>query len=93
MAWAYFAAEDYERALEWAEQSIQRAPHVFFLYTVGVASAAQLGDVDRAQRMLQERMQLEPPLTLPLIETGYAAATPECREHIIDGLRKAGWEG
>jgi adenylate cyclase len=93
MAWAYFAAEDYERALEWAEQSIQRAPHVFFLYTVGVASAAQLGDVDRAQRMLQERMQLEPPLTLPLIETGYAAATPEFREHIIDGLRKAGWEG
>jgi Tfp pilus assembly protein PilF len=92
MSWAHFAAADYEQAVEWAEKSIQRAPHVPFAYLVAAASAAHLGDLDRAQRTLQEVSRLRP-ITLQRIEAGYRVATPDFRERLIDGLRKAGWNG
>jgi tetratricopeptide (TPR) repeat protein len=60
MASAYFAAADYERALEWAEKSIRRAPNIASGHRLAAASAAHLGDLERARRIMEEAERLAP---------------------------------
>jgi TolB-like protein/Tfp pilus assembly protein PilF len=91
MAWAYFAAEDYERALEWAEKSIQRQPNAAGAYRIAAASAAHLGDLDRARRTMQESLRLRP-VSLEQFKAGTPMVAREILERMIDGMRKAGWD-
>lgn len=98
MAWAHFAAADYQQAVEWAETSIQRAPQVPFPYLVAASSLGHLGERERAQRLFQEYLEVRAgqglgPFSLEVVEAGYLAATPDFRGRIVDGLRRAGWGG
>jgi tetratricopeptide (TPR) repeat protein len=91
MASAYFAAADYERALEWAEKSIRRAPNIASGHRLAAASAAHLGDLERARRIMEEAERLAP-ITMENFSAFYGIATADFQERMIAGLRLAGWE-
>ena len=91
MAWAYFAARDYEQALEWAEKSIQWGPDPL-AYQVAAASSAHLGRLDQAEVSLQELLRLQPDFSLEVLKLFFLPAEPDFVARMIDGLRKAGWE-
>jgi Tfp pilus assembly protein PilF len=91
MAWAFFAADDYEHALEWADRAIQRGPN-WLAYQVAAASLAYLGEPERARTALRELLRLQPNLSTEGIELFFAPADPEFRDRLIAGLREAGWE-
>jgi adenylate cyclase len=91
MAWAFFAAEDYEHALEWADRAIQRGPN-WRAYQVAAASLAYLGHPERARTALRELLRLQPNLTVEGIELFFAPADADFRDRLIGGLRKAGWQ-
>jgi tetratricopeptide (TPR) repeat protein len=92
MAWAYFAIQDYEHALEWAEEGIERRPNRR-AYQVAVASLGQLGQLDRAEASLRELLRLEPDLSVAGLEWFFGPANRDFVDRLLDGLRKAGWEG
>jgi adenylate cyclase len=91
MAWAFFAAEDYEHALAWADRAIHRGPN-WRAYQVAAASLAYLGHPARARTALRELLRLQPNLTVEGIELFFAPATPGFRDRLIAGLRAAGWD-
>lgn len=93
MAYAYFAAADYEHAADWARQSIQRQPQPD-AYVLAAASASYLGQVEAAQVSLRELRRLQPGIRLADIEQGFEAigATPELIARLSTGLRSAGMD-
>ena len=91
MAWAYFAIQDYEQALEWAEKSIQRGPNPM-AYQVAVASSGQLGQLDRAEISLRELLRLQPDLSVAGLELFFAPANRDFVDRLLEGMHKAGWE-
>jgi adenylate cyclase len=90
MAWAYFAGGDYERALEWAEESNRRRPNNVYGDRIAAASAGQLGDLERARKAMREADRVVV-LTKETFENAYGIATPDFQERMIEGLRQAGW--
>ena len=91
-AHACFNDRRYEEASRWARKSLQQHPDHALAHMV---LAATLGHLDReteARQALDEALRLRPAfaenagLVLP-----YKNA--EDREHYLDGLRKAGWDG
>jgi tetratricopeptide (TPR) repeat protein len=92
MAWAYFSAEEYSQAIEWAEKSIQRGPN-FMAYQVVAASFGQLGQLEEAQASLQELLRLQPDVSVEGLEAFFAPANPDFRARMIAGLRSAGLDG
>ncbi len=91
MAWAYFAIQDYEHALEWAEEGIERRPNRR-AYQVAVASLGQLGQLDRAETSLRELLRLQPDLSVAGLELMFAPANRDFVDRLLEGLRKAGWQ-
>ena len=91
MAYAYFAAADYDQAADWARQSIQWQP-MSDAYALAVASASYLGQVEAAHESLRELRRLQPGIQLADIEQGFEAigATPELVARLSNGLRLAG---
>jgi tetratricopeptide (TPR) repeat protein len=91
MAYAYFAAADYEQAADWARQSIQWQP-MPDAYALAAASASYLGQVEAARESLRELRRLRPGIQLADVEQGFAAigATPELVARLSNGLRIAG---
>ena len=91
LASAYFAAEHYIEALEWAERSLSQRPGAA-AYQISVASLALLGRIDEAQAALEELLRLRPDLSPAAIEQFYSAADPELAMRLIEALMLAGWE-
>ncbi len=92
VASACLTARRHEEAVRWARKSLQQQPN----YTVGLlifASAlGHLGQEEQARETLEKALRLRPAFAKA---DGYPFRFkhPEDRDHIFDGLRKAGWEG
>jgi len=90
LAAAYLFLRRYEEAVEWARKAvrlpgIQWPGHCFL-----VASLAYLNRMDEARTALVDLMALRPGITLSFVSDRYQAAIQSQRDHLLDGLRKAG---
>jgi adenylate cyclase len=89
---SYYFARDYVRAAEVGMQLVSSYPEPPQPYRFLAASLAQLGRIDEARDALHKAM------ANPDVFRGYVSNRPgwyrvEDYEHILDGLRMAGWEG
>ena len=92
LARAHLNARKHEDAAEWARKAIHRRPDHARAHAILAISLAHLGQTEEARAALDECERVNP---------GFAERwallrqyrNPADNEHILDGVRKAGWEG
>ena len=88
-----YLVRDYEKALQLARLSVQRAPH----YPIGQRSLAnalaKLGRMDEAREALTAFLALSPNYNAETARRSVVFRNEADYEHYAEGLRKAGWEG
>ncbi len=92
LALAYLIAREFELAAEWSNKAIQRKADIAEYHFILAASLSQSEDLDGARDALAECERL-----IPGYPSSWAARRPYIKsadvKMILDGLRKAGWEG
>ena len=90
VAWASYLARDYETAVEWASRMTAKYPDFIFGHFDLAIACAQLGQTERANKALKMALRITP----DLVETAryQPLKEPADKEHMWDGLRKAGLE-
>ena len=89
---ACFAAKQYEQAIDWVEQSLQRRRDWIAGWRTLASSLAHLDRMQEAREAMDELQRLQPGFTMATVRLTLAAAEPDFLERYIDGLRKAGLE-
>ncbi len=92
LALAHYLASRYEQALAHAGMVLQVRPSWWLGLLVHAASLAQLGRRDEARRTLEELTRIRPGANAASLGILPFAAAHD-REHLLDGLRKAGLPG
>ena len=88
----YFSRE-YDAAIEAANRTIRSYPAFPNIYRWLAAALGQLGRTGEAQGALQKAIALAPAMFDMYIHTRPPWFRPEDHAHMLDGLRKAGWDG
>jgi TolB-like protein len=92
IAASYYLEQDYGRAVEVAQRTVQEYPTVHFAYRWLGASLGQLGQVTEGRRIIDALKQTCAPsidMDLKKLPATYRQAD---YEHLVEGLAKAGWE-
>jgi adenylate cyclase len=92
IAVSYYFENDYPQALEAALRVLSRYPAVP-RHPYVVASLAQLGRLKDAREALQRAMTAAPHAFEFFVHSRPPWFRQEDHEHVLDGLRKAGWQG
>jgi adenylate cyclase len=93
MAVAHYFLRDYEAVVEATEQAIRSYPDFPPLYRWLAAALGQLGRTEEAQQALDKHISLAPASLDLYIRKRVPWMRPEDHTHMLEGLRKAGWEG
>jgi tetratricopeptide (TPR) repeat protein len=98
IAISHYYERDYESAAEAAKTAIARYPIARFPNNLMphrwlAASLGQLGRTGEAREALQTAMTTDPKAFDRFVRTRVPWHRPEDYEHMLDGLRKAGWRG
>src|SRR5438105_9243197 len=88
----YFSGE-YEEAIEAAKQLIRSYPDFPMIYRWPAAALGQLGRTAEAKEALDKAVSLAPAAFDMYIRKRVPWFRPEDHAHLVEGLRKAGWEG
>jgi adenylate cyclase len=88
----YFSRE-YEEAIEAAKQLIRSYPDFPMIYRWPAAALGQLGRTAEAKEALQKAISLAPAAFDMYVRKRVPWFRPEDHAHLVEGLRKAGWEG
>jgi adenylate cyclase len=93
IALSYYFERDYQSAVDAAKQALTRFPGHPLTYRYLAASLGQLGLTAEAREALRQAMEV----SKAIFEFHTRARPPwhsvEDHEHMLDGLRKAGWQG
>jgi tetratricopeptide (TPR) repeat protein len=87
---AYFFAGRFDEALSRAEEALRRQPNFFVATCIGAASAALLGKVEAATKLMQRLRQLNPTLRLSNLRDAQPFRRQEDLAKLAEGLRQAG---
>jgi adenylate cyclase len=91
IAFSYYLERDYAAAVEAVRRAIRDFAQFPMSYPWYAAALAQLGRTEQAQAVLG-RVLAESPSAVELYTRGCPAwVRPQDHEHLLDGLRKAGW--
>ncbi len=94
---ALYFCREYAAAVEAARQAIRSYPDHPRSYGVLAAALGQMGRTAEAKEALEKAIAIAPALFDSYVRwyvpERYPALRPEDHAHIIEGLRKAGWEG
>jgi adenylate cyclase len=94
IAMSYYYERDYADAAEAAKRTIGLYPDNPMPYRWLAAALGQLGQVEAAHKALNMAMSISPKsFALLVLNGGVPWRRPEDHEHMLDGLRKAGWQG
>jgi adenylate cyclase len=89
----FYLEHDYIAAEAAASQVIRAYPQFSRSYPYRTASLGQLGRTNDADRALREAMSAAPGFFQYLVRGRPPHWRPEDYDHLLDGLRKAGWQG
>ena len=88
----YFIGE-YAAARDAAELAISAYPEFPTPYRILAAALGQLGESDEAKRALDRASSLRPAAFEWFVRQRPPGFRPDDYEHVLEGLRKAGWQG
>jgi adenylate cyclase len=88
----YFSRE-YEAAIEAAKHIIRSFPEFPLPYRWLAAALGQLGRIEEANRALEKAVEIAPAVFDMYVRECPPWMRAEDHAHMLDGLRKAGWEG
>src|SRR5712672_3116643 len=88
----YFSRE-YEETIEAAKQLIRSYPDFPMIYRWPAAALGQLGRTAEAREALDKAVSLAPAAFEMYVRKRVPWFRPEDHAHLVEGLRKAGWEG
>lgn len=92
IAASYYLEQDYGRAVEVAQRTVQEYPTVHFAYRWLAASLGQLGEVTEGATVIDSlRRTCAPSIDMDLKKLP-ATYRQEDYEHLMEGLAKAGWQ-
>ena len=91
IALAHYHLANYEEAVRQAERAQEIRP-IYFTSVVLLASLGQLGRTAAADALLSEVIASQPADPQRYLEVNFAYTDPAQREHLLEGLRKAGLE-
>jgi adenylate cyclase len=89
----HYLAEDYHATVDAAQRAIQDHPSVPRSYRWLAAAYGQLGQYDAAQGALRKAIELSPESFDFYVRSRPPWFRPEDHEHMLAGLRMAGWQG
>jgi adenylate cyclase len=84
---------EYEAALEVADRAIRSHPELPLFHRWRAASLGQLGRVEDARRALDQAIAISPTSFEIYVRNRVPWMRPEDHAHMLEGLRKAGWQG
>jgi len=88
----YFARE-YEGVIEAAKRLIRSYPDFPMIYRWPAAALGQLGRAAEAREWLEKAISAAPAAFKMYVHNRVPWFRPEDHAHLVEGLRKAGWEG
>jgi adenylate cyclase len=90
---SYYYERDYARAVATAKAVVERYPNYPLIYRWLAAALGQLGRTDEAREALKRAVEKISPESFDLhLRSRPPWYRPEDHEHMLDGLRKAGWQ-
>ncbi|HME27124.1 MAG TPA: adenylate/guanylate cyclase domain-containing protein [Acetobacteraceae bacterium] len=90
---SYYYERDYAKSVEAARRALARYPDVPNNYRWLAAALGQLGRTEEARAVLHKALELSPRSFEFYTRRRPPWHRPEDYEHMLDGLRKAGWQG
>jgi adenylate cyclase len=89
---SHYFERDYAEAAARARRIIARFPEYPLPYRWLAAALGQLGQIDEAHETVKKALALSPQAFTSHVHRRPPWFRPEDHEHMLDGLRKAGWE-
>ena len=93
MALALYLCRDYSAAVDAAKRAIRSYPDFPHPYRWLAAALGQLGRIDEAKEALEKAIALAPAAFDMYVRRRVPWMRVEDYARMIEGLRKAGWEG
>jgi adenylate cyclase len=90
---SYYFERDYGKSVEAARRGLARHPDSFVTYRWLAAALGQLGRREEARAALRKAVELSPRSFEFYTHRRPPWHRPEDYAHMLDGLRKAGWDG
>jgi adenylate cyclase len=92
VAWGLYYSRDYEAAVDAAKHVIRSFPDFPPPYRCLAAALGQLGRIAEAKEALEKAIAIAP-AAFDMYIRRVPWVRPEDHAHMLEGLRKAGWEG
>jgi adenylate cyclase len=89
---SFYMSGEYDAALETAKRAIRLYPDYESNYRWLAAALGQLGRPEEAKEALEKAITIAPESFDRYVRTRVPWHRPEHHAHMLDGLRKAGWE-
>jgi adenylate cyclase len=93
VASALYFSREYEAAVEAARRAIQAYPNFPLTYRWLTAALGQSGQIAAAKEALAQAIAIGPASFDMYVRNRVPWMRPEDHAHILEGLRKAGWQG
>jgi adenylate cyclase len=93
IACGHYFAREYEAVIEAAKRLLRSYPDFSMIYRWPAAALGQLGRAGEAKEILEKAISLAPAAFDMYVHKRVPWFRPEDHAHLIEGLRKAGWQG
>ena len=89
----YYFSHEYEAAVEAAKRAVRLNPEYPLPYRWLAAALGQLGRTAGAKEALEKAIAIAPATFDMYVRERVPWHRPEDHAHMLEGLRKAGWDG
>jgi adenylate cyclase len=93
VAISYYLSREYDAAVEAAKRGIRSYPDFSNTYRWLAAALGQTGRIEEAKQALEKAIAMAPTSFDMFVRRRVPWHRPEDHAHMLEGLRKAGWEG
>jgi adenylate cyclase len=93
VAISYYLCREYDAAVEAAKRAIRYYPDFSNTYRWLAAALGQTGRIEEAKGVLKTAITMAPTSFDLFVRRRVPWHRPEDYAHMLEGLRKAGWEG